>query len=402
MVSNILALTLLGGIFSHPFDISEESARQIATGFRDFASKDVVGNLLGDPPELGTIISYVEPERPEAFPFLFPDGLIAIAKSNGQILHAVLQRVQGPRPEWQSQVMSTNDLIARANHYFQGAGYTEQITFREKVRCDADGRLPNVFEMYFSRSIDGLRQHPQYDVEFDLEHVTGRLYFINVPVRPIPPPSQIPGVSSNFALINMIEYLQSKTGQSVFVENSPISLVSWAPNSDHLVPKLNELTSADIALGNSNQGVLTYCAELAAPMENDDAVPLVRYWVNADAATGRIFGSGRNGGFLGASSRKPKSIWLNLEPGDIKIVSGNKSELLKNASLSQVANSDKQVTGKPLLVMRNKVIWKMSYDAKSGLLWIKDGKVWKGAKPSENLRKAIERLVKLGNFSKSS
>ena len=399
MVQNLLATIVIvtSTTNTNLFDIGIAEAREIAMGFRELASRDPNGNLLGN--ELPNIVLKDEdaPDNPNEYVFSSSDMLIGIQKNNGRIFWFDSSRTptRVDIPDWQTSLeMNQSALLTRARYYWQRAGYTDTITIREMEKWHADAVTPNMFRIFSTRFIDNIRQHPMYDVEIALEYATGRLYSLCPPMTPLPPATQTPGISASTALSIMVDYLAEKMGQTYFYEVIPTCLVSWAPRVDDLAPKLNELTAGDVANGNNNQGVLTYWAELAAPMESDDSVPLVRYWVNVDAITGRVFGGARNGSYLGSAVKKPKGIWLNLEPGDIKIMTGKKSELVKNASLSQVATLTKPISGKSLLLLRNKVIWSLKYDSKTGLLWVRDGKVWKGAKPSANLKKVIEKLVR--------
>lgn len=401
MVQNLLATATatiaIWAVPSGSIDIGLAEAREIALQFRELASKNPTGQSLGEQLPPHEIQDYNIAERPLEYGFAVTEGIISVKKSNGSITWLDISRYPGgyPLPVWQNSAMlSQSEILNRGQYYWLHAGHSEQISIREIVRWYADPATANQFRVYLTRYIDGLRQHPIYDGEIDLEHITGRLYFLSAPICPLPPSPQSPGISASTALLNMVNYLAENTGQTYFYEVIPTCLVSWAPRSDDLSQKYNELTSSDILNGNNNQGVLTYWAELAAPMESDDSVPLVRYWVNVDAATGRVFGGARNGSYLGAAVKKQKTIWLNLEPGDIKIISGKNSESVKNASLSQVATSTKSVAGKPLLLVRHKVIWSLKYDSKTGLLWVRDGIVWKGARPSANLRKVVEKLVR--------
>ncbi len=393
----LVVLNLFASFSMSNCEIDRDEAKTIVAKFLEISSRDQRGQLLGPPLEAIDIKNDDFDEQPNEFAFWVNRGLIAVNKINSSVTYfAVDYRKESyPLPAWnENQMMPKNELIERANYYWQKAGHKDKIIFRDYERWMADAATENMFNMYFTIIRNGISLHPMYMAHLGLEHVTGRLCLLSAPIAPKEPIQIRSIVDKTTAFSNMISYLGKRTNQSLFCIRKSVSLVSWAPRADDLQNQFCELTTLDKRNGEENQGVWTYWAEIVAPLDNDHAVPTVMYWVNVNASDGRVFGASRNGCMLGDTDHTRKPLWLEWESGESKLVFQRKTENVLNSEMKQTRITERPQSGKELIILRGNVVFLVVYDSTSGLIWAKDGKVWKGAKPSENLKKAIEKLVR--------
>ena len=378
-------------------EISYEEAKKIAIQFREIAARDKNGKLLCEPLPETKFEDYNIPERPDEYGFTYSDGIISISKAGGKVVYFSANRTptRVSIPDWQkSRQLSSDQLLEISRYYWKQAGYLDSLKTYFIERWWADSVTHNMFFLRALRTDSGITMDPNSNTEFGLEYVTGRLYFLSVKISPLAPLERAPKISLKDAFVKSLVFLSEKYSQSYFIEIFPILLCSWAPRSNELSSRMNYLTENDHIQGVKNQGVLIWQSTLSMPVLPIHGELSRMVWVNLKATDGRILGGALGIYYPIFYLTVSKYLWLNLEPGEIRVSTEDSNSTLARASIEQCSVSFVSAKGELVILRRNKVIFVLTYDSKTGLLWARDGKVWKGAKPSANLKKAIEKLTK--------
>jgi len=399
----VLAVILSGlSVLGHSADISQEQASLLAGSFRTLALK----GSFSEPKLLAPlgILNFWQLENADflgtEFQFIDYTCEVKIVKSLGKIYWYEAHQMVDPDTNLSNRVypdyptlpvLPQSTIIALAKQYLAAAGFECDYTARSISLSEPTSIVGENYyevEMWPSKgaAIADIR------ARLKIESTTGTLLDFHHPLPSLEFPNNVnPAISIDSARGLMLSICSTQLGCGVPIEEDPIHLEATQPfrqNPETTDPFTQVLfTPAEIALGDQNKTILTYCGVFKCGDRGS-------YSFCVDAMTGELKVQWQLGSYGSSQEKALRPMGWDWGLGPISAMNGKKAIVAQNADIAECKPSTIPKAGVKLFIHRGRMNVPIVFDAKSGLIWHEIGGKRRYGKPNASLVKALMKVVR--------